>query len=82
MSLNRYLPIVTFSSFVLTDTSSPVEVSIQSGACADFFCYNYPMKQALFTFAKTPLGDLIVGLAFGKSTQTLPVIQSKREKSR
>lgn len=35
------------------------------------------MKKALFTLAKTPLGDLIVGLAFGKLSHALPVKKVK-----
>ena len=35
------------------------------------------MSKKLFTLAKTPIGDLIVGLAFGKFSKLLPVKKVK-----
>ena len=35
------------------------------------------MKKQLFSLAKTPLGDLIIGLAFGKFSKTLPIKRIK-----
>ena len=35
------------------------------------------MKKISFSLAKTPLGDLIVGLAFGKFSRTLPIKRIK-----
>ncbi len=37
------------------------------------FCYTAGMKEALFALAKSPLGELIVGIAFGTFSKLLPV---------